>query len=78
MGRSLSGSTGVFENQAGGLTAFAMASDGRGQPGNLVTFGLGASARPRRLLLREAASGAEHDLDLRAAEINRYFQVTVE
>lgn len=78
VGRSLSGSTGVFEDQDGALTAFAMASDGRGQPGNQLTFGLGARARPRRLLLREAASGAERAIDLRAAELNRYQQITVE
>ncbi|MDO9018342.1 MAG: FG-GAP repeat protein [Deltaproteobacteria bacterium] len=78
VGRSLSGSTGVLEDETGGRRAFAMASDGRGQPGNLLTLGLGAHARPRRLVLRDGASGREHIVDLRGLACGRYFQVTVE
>lgn len=78
VGRSLSGSTGWLEDEAGGRRAFAMASDGRGQPGNLLTFGLGADRRPRRLVVRDGATAAEHAVDLRGAAIGRYHQVTVE
>ncbi|MDO9018366.1 MAG: hypothetical protein Q7V43_15725 [Myxococcales bacterium] len=78
VGRSLSGSTGVLEDETGGRRAFAMASDGRGQPGNLLTIGLGANARPRRLVVHDGASGCEHVVDLRGQECGRYYQVTVE
>ncbi len=78
VGRSLSGTTGVLEEQSGGRRAFALASDGRGQPGNLLTLGLGPNATPGRLVLRDGASGREHAVDLRRLEIGRYYQVTVE
>lgn len=78
VGRSLSGGTGVLEEEGGRRRAFSMASDGRGQPGNMVTFGLTTGARPRRLVLHDGASGREHSIDLRRVEVGRYFQVTVE
>jgi hypothetical protein len=68
----------VVEDDSGGRAAFSLASDGRGQPSNLLTVGLGAHARPTRLVLYDGATGRASALDLSHARINRYHGVRAE
>lgn len=54
------------------------ASDGRGQPSNLLTVGLGATARPTRLVLYEGSTGRASAVDLTRATLQRYHGVAGE
>ncbi len=76
VGRSLSGSVVVLDDDEGGRTAFSLAADGRGQPANLLTIGLGQTARPRRLVVHDGVDGLAHVVDLVSATPGRYYAVT--
>ncbi|MFO0605762.1 MAG: hypothetical protein U0324_21445 [Polyangiales bacterium] len=74
VGRSASGSVAVVETDRD-AAAFALAADGRGQPSNLLTVGLGARARPRRLMLYEGATGRAASVPLDDLALGRYHAV---
>lgn len=75
-GRPLAGCTMVFEAEGGVRRAFSLASDGRGQPGNLLTVGLLGGLRPLRLYVREAV-GRAFCVDLRGISPRRYHVIDV-
>jgi len=76
-GRSVSGSLVVLEDRAGTRAAFALAADGRGMPSNLLTLGLGSSARPRRLTVHRGLDGRPTTLDLDDTWVGRYTAITM-